>query len=52
MKLSESIRPINYLKSHAAQAVRDVSRGQQPMVITQHGVAKAVPGKPRVANRK
>ena len=42
MKLSESIKPISYLKSHTAKAVRDVSRGQQPMVITQHGEAKAV----------
>lgn len=42
MKLSESIKPISYLKSHTAEAIRTVSRGQQPMVITQHGEAKAV----------
>ncbi len=42
MKLSESVKPISYLKSHTAQAVRDVNQGQQPMVITQHGEAKAV----------
>jgi len=42
MKLSESIKPISYLKSHTAEAVRDVNRGQRPMVITQHGEAKAV----------
>lgn len=42
MKLSESIKPISYLKSHTAEAVRDVSRRRQPMVITQHGEAKAV----------
>jgi prevent-host-death family protein len=42
MKLSESIKPISYLKSHTAEAVRDVNQGQKPMVITQHGEAKAV----------
>ena len=42
MKLSESVKPISYLKSHTAEALRDVSEGQQPMVITQHGEAKAV----------
>ncbi len=42
MKLSESVKPISYLKSHTAQAVRDVTEGRQTMVITQHGEAKAV----------
>ena len=42
MKLSESVRPISYLKSHTAEAVRVVSEARQPMVITQHGEAKAV----------
>lgn len=42
MKLSESVKPISYLKSHTAQALRDVSNGQKTMVITQHGEAKAV----------
>ena len=42
MKLSESVKPISYLKSHTAQALRDVSRGRRTMVITQHGEAKAV----------
>ncbi len=42
MKLSESITPISYLKSHTAEAVRVVNRGKGPMVITQHGEAKAV----------
>lgn len=42
MKLSESVKPISYLKSHTAEAVRDVTEGHQPMVITQHGEAKAV----------
>ena len=42
MKMSDSIKPISYLKSHTAEALRDVSEGQKTMVITQHGEAKAV----------
>jgi len=42
MKLSESVKPISYLKTHTAQAIRDISDGRQSMVITQHGEAKAV----------
>lgn len=42
MKLSKSVKPISYLKSHTSEALRDVNQNQQPMVITQHGEAKAV----------
>ena len=42
MKLSESVRPISYLKSNTAEAVREVVEGHRTMVITQHGSAKAV----------
>ncbi|MGI9303394.1 MAG: type II toxin-antitoxin system Phd/YefM family antitoxin, partial [Gammaproteobacteria bacterium] len=42
MKLSESVKPISYLKSHAADVLRDVTENQRAMVITQHGEAKAV----------
>ena len=42
MKLSECVKPISYLKSHTAEALREVSNGRQTMVITQHGEAKAV----------
>lgn len=42
MKLSRSVKPISYLKSHTAEAVREVSEGRQTLVITQHGEAKAV----------
>lgn len=42
MKLSTSVKPISYLKSHTAEALRDVSDNQRAMVITQHGEAKAV----------
>jgi prevent-host-death family protein len=42
MKLSESVKSISYLKSHTAEALRNVAEGRQPMVITQHGEARAV----------
>ena len=42
MKLSESVKPISYLKGHTAEVLRDVSEGRRTMVITQHGEAKAV----------
>ncbi len=42
MKLSESVKPISYLKSHTAEVLRNVSEGQRTIVITQHGEARAV----------
>ena len=42
MKLSTSVKPISYLKSHAAEALRGVPESAEVMVITQHGEAKAV----------
>ena len=34
MKLSKQIRPISYLKAHAAEIVRHLAEQQEPMVIT------------------
>ena len=42
MKLSDRIRPISYLKAHAAEIVRNLSKQQGPLVITQNGEAKVV----------
>lgn len=42
MKLSTQIKPISYLKAHAAEVIRDLGLRQEPMVITQNGEAKAV----------
>jgi prevent-host-death family protein len=42
MKLSESIKPISYIKSHTADALREVNENHRTIVITQHGEAKAV----------
>jgi prevent-host-death family protein len=42
MKLSSQIRPISYLKAHAAEIIRNLAEQQEPMVITQNGEAKVV----------
>ena len=41
MKLSSQIKPISYLKAHAAEIVRTLG-DQEPLIITQNGEAKAV----------
>ena len=42
MKLSSQIKPISYLKAHAAEIVRTLGAQGEPLVITQNGEAKAV----------
>jgi prevent-host-death family protein len=42
MATPRDVKPITYLKSSTAEAVRRVSESGQPMVITQNGEAKAV----------
>ena len=42
MKLSSHVRPISYLKAHAAEIVRTLAAQGEPLVITQNGKAKAV----------
>ncbi|WP_324726504.1 type II toxin-antitoxin system Phd/YefM family antitoxin [Pseudomonas chlororaphis] len=42
MKLSSQIKPISYLKSHAAKIVKTITESREPMVITQNGEAKLV----------
>ena len=42
MKLSQIVKPISYLKSRTAEAVRSASENRRHLVITQHGEAKAV----------
>ena len=42
MKLSDQIKPISYLKAHAAEIVRNLSAQAEPLVITQNGEAKVV----------
>lgn len=42
MKYSSQVRPISYLKSHAAEIVRSITESRQPLLITQNGEAKMV----------
>lgn len=42
MKLSNQIKPISYLKAHAAEIVRNLAEHQEPLIITQNGLAKVV----------
>ena len=42
MKYSSQVKPISYLKSHAAEIVKDISESREPMLITQNGEAKLV----------
>jgi prevent-host-death family protein len=42
MKLSNQIKPISYLKAHAAEIVRKLGEHREPLIITQNGEAKVV----------
>jgi len=42
VKLSSQIKPISYLKAHAAEIVRKMNEHREPLVITQNGEAKVV----------
>jgi len=42
MKYSEIIRPISFLKAHASELIRELSKSKKTLIITQNGEAKAV----------
>ena len=42
MKLSSRIKPISYLKAHAAEIVSTLGNRREPLIITQNGEAKGV----------
>ena len=42
MKFATQVKPISYLKSHAAEIVRELTENREPMLITQNGEAKLV----------
>jgi len=42
MAISSRIKPISYLKAHAAEIVRNLREQREPLIITQNGEAKAV----------
>lgn len=42
MKLETNIRPISYIKTHAAEMLQQINDTRNPIVITQNGLAKGV----------
>ena len=42
MNIKEDIRPISYIKSHAADVLNQVNETHRPIYVTQNGEAKAV----------
>lgn len=42
MRYSSQIKPISYLKAHAAEVLDHINEVREPMVITQNGEARAV----------
>lgn len=42
MKLSEQIKPLSYLKAHAAEIIKQFDETETPLIITQNGEAKMV----------
>jgi len=42
MHYSSQIKPISYLKAHAAEVLHRLAEEREPLVITQNGEAKAV----------
>lgn len=42
MNFSESIKPVSYVKVNIAKIIRQLNEGQEPMIVTQNGEAKAV----------
>ncbi|MCM5572098.1 type II toxin-antitoxin system Phd/YefM family antitoxin [Burkholderiaceae bacterium FT117] len=42
MRYSTRIKPISYLKAHAAEVLDNLLEAREPLIITQNGEAKAV----------
>jgi len=42
MKPSAQVKPVSYLKAHAAEIIRLVQEVREPVIVTQNGEAKAV----------
>ena len=42
MRFSTQIKPISYVKSHAAELLDRIAEEREPIVITQNGEARAV----------
>ncbi len=42
MRYSSQVKPITYLKAHAAELLAQLGQRREPLVITQNGEARAV----------
>jgi prevent-host-death family protein len=42
MRFSTQIKPISYVKAHAAELLERITRDREPIIITQNGEARAV----------
>ena len=42
MNIKEDIKPISYIKSHAADIIKYINESHRPVIITQNGEAKGV----------
>ena len=42
MQLSDCVRPISYVKTHASEVVRQINRDGRPLFVTLNGEAKVV----------
>ena len=42
MQLLNDIKPISYVKSHAAEILNDINSTHRPLFVTQNGEARAV----------
>ncbi|MCP4136729.1 MAG: type II toxin-antitoxin system Phd/YefM family antitoxin [bacterium] len=42
MNIKEDIKPISYVKSHAADIIKYINENHRPVIITQNGEAKGV----------
>jgi prevent-host-death family protein len=42
LRYSTRIKPISFLKAHAAEVLADIADRREPLVITQNGEARAV----------
>lgn len=42
MRFSSQVKPISYLKAHAAEVLLPLTESREPLLITQNGEAKAV----------
>lgn len=42
MRYSSQVKPISYLKAHAAEVLTQLDEQREPLIITQNGEAKAV----------